>query len=124
MLTRDDVPEGAASAPGVNPGAWSTAFTPFLLSFSNALPVSLVVALPMTEVADYLCVRVRCGVVLLPLVVALALALPFSLLAFALALLFTLLSFVNYADVHWRWTIQGFAGHDDAAYLLSNQRVR
>ena len=35
------VPEGAASAPGVNPGAWSTAFTPFLLSFSNALQFRL-----------------------------------------------------------------------------------
>ena len=78
----------------------------------------------MTAVADHLCVRVRCGVLVLPLVVALALALPFALLAFVLALLFTLLSFADGADVHWRWTIQGFADHDDAAYLLSNQRVR
>ena len=113
MLTRDGVPEGAASAPGVNPGAWSTAFTPFLLSFSNALQSRLAVAPSVTVVADYLCVRVRCGVLLLPLVVALALAPPFALLAF-----------VDGADVHWRWTIQGFAGLDDAAYLLSNRRIR
>ena len=64
---------------------------------------------------------------LLPLaLLAFALALPFALLAFALALalLFALLAFVDGAIVHWRWTIQGFADHDDAAYLLSNQRIR
>ena len=67
----------------------------------------------MAVEADYLCVRVRCRVLLLPLVVALA-----------LALLFTLLAFVDGADVHWRWTIQGFAGHDDATYLLSEDTLK
>ena len=86
--------------------------------------LSLAVALPVTVVAEYLCVRVRCRVLLLPLVVALALALPFALLAFALALLFNLVAFVDGTNVHWRWTIQGFAGHDDAAFLLSSQRIR
>ena len=95
----------------------------FLAVFLECPAVSLAVALPVTAVADYLCVRVRCRVLLHLLVVALALALPFALLAFALALLFTLLALVNGA-VHWRWTIQGFAGHDDAAYLLSNQKIR
>ena len=46
---------------------------------------------------------------------------PFALLVFVLALRFTLLPFVDGVDVHGRWTIQGFAGHDDAAYLFSNR---
>ena len=38
MLTRDDVTECTPAAPGVKPGACSTAFTPFLsLSLSNVL---------------------------------------------------------------------------------------
>ena len=81
--------------------------------FLECPAVSLTVALLVTIVADYLCVGVRCRVLLLLLVVALALAFPFALLAF-----------VDGANVHWRWTIQGFAGHDDAAYLLLNQRIR
>ena len=58
-----------------------------LAVFLECPAVSLAVALPVTVVADYLCVRVRCGVFLFPLVVALALALPFTLIAFVLALL-------------------------------------
>ena len=40
---------------------------------------------------------------------------------FVLALLCTLLAFVDGADVHWRWTMQG---HDDAAYFLCVWRLR
>ena len=109
MLTRDGVTEGAAAAPGVNPGACSTAFiTPFL-----SLSFSLAVTFPVTKVTDHLCIGVRRGFLLL--VLALALALALALLPLAP---------VDSADVHRHRPCQCAAGHDDASDLLSHKRIR
>ena len=51
--------------PNVNPSAWSTAFTPFLLSFLNACNLACG-GLQVANVAVYLHVKVRCKVLLSP----------------------------------------------------------
>ena len=86
MLTRDGVTQGAAAAPGVNPGACSTASTPFLsLSFSNVLQSRLRVTFPVTAATDHLCIRVRRGILLIVLLLVLALALASALALLPLA---------------------------------------
>ena len=104
MLTRDGVPEGRRISPRCQSRCLVDAVHTLLVVFLECPAVSLAVALPMTVLADNLCVRVRCGVLLLPLVVALALALSFALALLAFALL-------DGANVHWRWLDHsGFRG--------------